>query len=68
MVYTNIIQPLLGDFFDSDAILKRQRNARETAVDLENVSGTCSCCGIRRNNQQTQKNDANDNTELIPTG
>ncbi|CAF5144545.1 unnamed protein product, partial [Rotaria sp. Silwood1] len=44
IIYTDIIQRLIGDVFDVDAALCPYTNSPDTNLNLDNDSETCTCC------------------------
>jgi hypothetical protein len=48
MIYKEIIQPLIGDFFEVDAALRPQRYSSRNRLDLVDEDEGCSCCATSR--------------------
>lgn len=44
VIYEDIIQPLIGDFFEVDAALCRRRNSSDNLLNVDNIAEACSCC------------------------
>ena len=44
LIYEEIIQPLIGDFFDVDAALCSQDNPAQRQSDADDENSGCSCC------------------------